>query len=140
MFSPPLNPAVSWSLVENAQIDGADLCMDTSASSGGFSEVASQTIESEYDPYYTYAPSDPYAPIDANQDPYYGGGRRLLQTGSYCQPMKVCDSEENVKIRCEQLVPCVAFNYDGSCGVLKTNSTYKTPSDNGTMKVWIKMD
>ena len=64
---------------------------------------------------------------------------RIYEEDPYasCKPIKVCDVEDTVKSKCEGLAGCVAFNYDGSCGVLKTNSTdIKSPSDNGTMKVW----
>ena len=127
--------APSWNSVENAQIDGSDLCMADS-SGAGFTEVAAQNVKETGDDDYYY-PDEYYTGggwsdrgrllKQSNGDPYYAS----------CKPIKVCDVEDTVKSKCEGLAGCVAFNYDGSCGVLKTNSTgIKSPSDNGTMKVW----
>ena len=58
-------------------------------------------------------------------------------TNSYCVPIKVCGTEDYVKMKCEELTGCVAFTYGGGCGALKSNATeIRSPSDNGETKVW----
>ena len=142
--------AASWELVENAQIDGADLCKAPDSSSGpGYTEVASVSVKVTGDE-NCYIVSGVWTCYEGAYGDYgttdvgYSAHSRLQTddpvSGStnYCVPIKMCGTEDFVKSKCEGLPGCVGFNYDAACGMLKTSSEYKTPSDNGATKVWYR--